>query len=58
MTLIIDLLVYAGSPLKLQGGHFVITNQDIFHEILAETFTESLIRPGDYEYDCVKQDFS
>lgn len=52
------LYTYSDSRLKPRGRHFVITNHDIFHEILAESFTESLIHPGDSEYDFIKQHFS
>lgn len=45
--------VYATSPLKPRGRHFVVSNHDIFHEILAESFTEAILRPGDSRYDLV-----
>lgn len=46
--------VYAGSSVKREYRHFVITNHDIFHEVLAETFTESIVQQGDLEYEFVK----
>ena len=53
-----ELYVYAGSQLKPRGRHFVVTNHDIFHEILAESFSESIVEPGDPEYDVIKYHFS
>jgi len=52
------LYVYADSPIKPKGRHFVITNHDIFHEILAESFSESIINEGDPEYDFAKYQLS
>ena len=49
---------YASSPLKPGGRHFVVSNHDVFHEILAESFEESLIVPGDAEYECIKEYFA
>jgi len=46
--------VYADSPIKPRGRHFVVTNHDIFHEILAESFKESIILPGDKEYAVIR----
>lgn len=46
--------VYIDSPIKPSGRHFVISNHDIFYEILAESFTESIIQKGDPEYDIAK----
>mgnify|MGYP003659961389 CR=1 FL=1 len=53
-----ELYVYADSPIKPRGRHFVITNHDIFHEVLAESFSESILQKGSPEYDFVKQYFS
>ena len=50
--------VYIDSPIKPRGRHFVISNHDIFYEILAESFTESIIQKCDSEYDFVKYQFS
>ena len=50
--------VYATSPLKPRGRHFVVSNHDVFHEILADTFTEGIIDPADSRYDLVKQLFN
>jgi hypothetical protein len=50
--------VYATSPLKPRGRHFVVSNHDIFHEILADSFTEAIVRPGDSRYALVSQLFS
>ena len=52
------LYVYADSSLKFRGRHFVVTNHDIFHEILAESFIETIVQPGDQEYDFVKYQLS
>jgi hypothetical protein len=49
---------YANSPLKPRGRHFVVSNHDVFHEILAESFEESLIVSGDAEYECIKKYFA
>ena len=53
-----ELYVYEGSSIKPRGRHYVVSNHDIFHEILAESFTESIIKPGDIEYDFAKYQFS
>ena len=53
-----ELYVYAGSSIQPRGRHFVVSNHDIFHEILAESFSESIIDPGDIEYDFAKYLFS
>ena len=50
-----ELYVYADSSIKPRGRHFVITNHDIFHEILADSFNESIIQLGDSEYDFVSE---
>jgi len=42
--------VYAGSSLKPRGRHFVVSNHDVFHEILADSFTETLVEKGDAGY--------
>lgn len=49
---------YANSPLKPRGRHFVVSNHDVFHEILAESFEESLVVSGDTEYECIKKYFA
>ena len=49
---------YAGSPLKPRGRHFVVSNHDVFHEILAESFSESLIAQGEAEYEFIKKYFA
>ena len=49
---------YANSPLKPRGRHFVVSNHDVFHEILAESFEESLIVSGNAEYECIKKYFA
>jgi hypothetical protein len=49
---------YAGSSLKPRGRHFVVSNHDVFHEILAESFSESLVVHGDAEYEYIKKYFS
>jgi hypothetical protein len=49
---------YAGSQLKPRGRHYVVTNHDIFHEILAESFIESLVEAGSKEYEAIKYYFS
>lgn len=50
--------VYAGTELRPGARHYVVTNHDIFHEILAKSFTESLIEPSGKEYESVKCYFS
>ncbi|MFO1094020.1 MAG: hypothetical protein U0992_12020 [Planctomycetaceae bacterium] len=50
--------VYATSPLKPSGRHFVVSNHDVFHEILAESFSEGIIGPGDSRYGFVTQLFN
>ena len=49
---------YSGSTLKPRGRHFVVTNHDVFHEILAESFTESIISPSTPEHSAIKKYFS
>ncbi|MBN9368565.1 MAG: hypothetical protein J0H59_16245 [Comamonadaceae bacterium] len=48
---------YAGSPLKPRGRHYVVSNHDVFHEILADSFSEELITQGDYEYEFIEKHF-
>lgn len=48
---------YVDSQLKPRGRHFVVTNHDVFHEILADSFTESIIQPSSPEYDIIKYHF-
>lgn len=48
---------YAGSSLQPRGRHFVISNHDVFHEVLAESFEESLITPGDAGYEVIRRYF-
>jgi len=50
--------VYETSPLKPSGRHFVVSNHDVFHEILADSFTETIVRPGDSRYNFVRQLFN
>lgn len=50
--------IYAGSSRQPHGRHYVVTNHDIFHEVLAESFEESIIHQNDKEYDSVKTLFS
>ena len=45
--------VYAGTELRPGARHYVVTNHDIFHEILAESFTECLIEPNSEEYEAI-----
>lgn len=49
--------VYQDSPLRPRGRHFVVSNHDVFHEILADSFQEQLIEPAHPEYDHVKSYF-
>jgi hypothetical protein len=46
-----------GSSAYLFLRHFVLANHDIFHEILAESFTEKLIVHGEPEYEGIKKYF-
>ncbi len=50
--------VYATSPLEPRGRHFVVSNHDVFHEILADSFTEGIVSPGDSRYEFVTQLFN
>ncbi len=49
--------VYQDSPLKPLGRHFVVSNHDVFYEILADSFQEQLIEPAHPEYGHVKSYF-
>ncbi|MEG0936483.1 MAG: hypothetical protein RSE32_13160 [Comamonas sp.] len=49
---------YQNSALKPRGKHYVVSNHDVFHEILADTFSESLITEGCAEYEFVKHYFA
>lgn len=49
--------VYAGTELRPGARHYVVTNHDIFHEVLAESFTESLVEPNSDEYEAIKYYF-
>ena len=51
------LYTYSNSGLKPRGRHFVVTNHDIFHEVLAESFEESIITPSSEEHESVKCHF-
>jgi hypothetical protein len=53
-----DAYRYAGSPLKPRGRHYVVSNHDVFHEILADSFSESMVLQGGSEYDFIKTYFS
>lgn len=46
---------YVKSALKPRGKHYVVSSHDVFHEILADTFTEYLISEGCAEYEFVKR---
>ena len=48
---------YAGSGLKPREHHYVVSNHDVFHEILANSFSESLVEQGSPEYGVVKYHF-
>ncbi len=41
---------YATSAIQPRGRHFVVSNHDIFHEVLADSFSESLVRAGSTEH--------
>lgn len=49
--------VYASSSRQPKGKHYVVSNHDIFHEILADSFDEKLIKKGDQNYDFIKSLF-
>jgi hypothetical protein len=49
--------VYADSNLKPRGRHFVVSNHDVFHEILADSFTETLVENGDDMYQEICRHF-
>lgn len=48
---------YDGSTLKPHGRHFVLSNHDVFHEILADSFSESLVLKGETEHEFIKNYF-
>ena len=50
--------VYSSSLSSPRGRHFVVSNNDIFHEILAESFIEDLVGPKHPKYDFVKALFN
>lgn len=50
--------VYSTSSIEPRGKHYVVSNHDIFHEILAESFDETLIVKGNANYDYVKSLFA
>lgn len=52
-----QLYTYANSGLKPRGRHFVVTNHDIFHEVLADSFKESIITPNNKEHGIIKNHF-
>ena len=45
---------YANSGLKPRGRHFVVSNNDIFHEVLADSFEESIVIPSSEEHERVR----
>ena len=50
--------VYATSSIEPRGKHYVVSNHDVFHEVLADSFSEKLIKKGDENYDFIKSLFS
>jgi hypothetical protein len=53
-----ELYTYANSGLKPRGRHFMVTNHDIPHEVLADSFKESIITKNSKEYESVKNYFT
>ena len=49
---------YVGSSLKPHRRHFVVSNHDVFHEILADSFSETLVAPGDTDYEVARFHFA
>ena len=49
---------YVGSTLQPRGRHYVVSNHDVFHEILAESFSETLIVQGNANYEFVRKYFA
>lgn len=45
---------YIGTPKYLERKHFVVTNHDVFHEILGESFEEIFISKKDERYDFIE----
>ena len=45
--------VYATSSQAPTGRHFVVSNHDIFYEVLAESCSESLVKPSGGGYQAV-----
>ena len=52
-----EFYTYAGSILKPRGRHYVVSNHDLFYEILADSFSESLVEQDDADYDFIKKYF-
>jgi hypothetical protein len=53
-----NLYSYSGTKYQPNMRHFVVSNHDIFHEILAESFTEKLVSQGNPEHEHIKSYFS
>ena len=45
---------YIGTPKSIQRRHFVVSNHDVFHEILAESFSEHLVEATSQDYEKIK----
>jgi hypothetical protein len=48
---------YRGTPNDIVRLHYVISNHDVFHEVLAKSFTETRITKIDENYNTVKSCF-
>ncbi len=45
---------YIGTPKDTVRKHYVVSNHDVFHEILAESFTETKVTHGDPNFESIK----
>jgi len=45
---------YSGTPKSRELKHFVISNHDVFHEILGESFDERKVSQGNTEFEMIK----
>ena len=48
---------YSGTPKLTERKHYIVSNHDIFHEILAESFSENKISIEDPMYENVRSYF-
>lgn len=48
---------YSSSAAQSYGKHFVVRCHDIFHEVLADSFEQSLVVLGEHEYEIARLHF-